>query len=127
MKSSTFAVVALAVPALTTPIFPSVTIQLANDLTGANAAAKLPADGAFHAIADLFDYTPINVNDSSGEARIIASSAQLIQFPQGVFCIIKENMNPVGVLNFLSTFTHLTMAGNNQLLDITKAHVNCQI
>jgi hypothetical protein len=128
MKSAIITIIALTAPVLTAPIFPAVTIQLSNDLTGANADAKLLADGTFYAIADLFDRTPININDTSGEARIIVSSAQLTQFPEGVFCIIKDdNMSRVSVLNFMSTFTDLAKAPNGQLLDVTEAHVNCQI
>ncbi|ORY03031.1 hypothetical protein BCR34DRAFT_605359 [Clohesyomyces aquaticus] len=61
--------------------YPEATVSVINDITGAHAPITLGADGSEHRVGDLFTGTPI---DNAG--TILATSAQLTMFPQGVEC-----------------------------------------
>jgi len=63
--------------------FPAITIQFANDMSGANADATLVANGTPNSVAHLFAGSSI---DNGGE--IIATSSQLVNFIQGLSCVV---------------------------------------
>ncbi|KAK6515953.1 hypothetical protein TWF281_004544 [Arthrobotrys megalospora] len=118
---SVFATAIIAAPAGTT--FPSVTVSLANDLSGANGHATIEANGQDRSISQLFKNTPVGTN-----GHVVASSAQLTNFPQGVFCIIKKGDAPIGILNFRRTFADLD--GNPHTAipqNLDGAILNCQV
>lgn len=107
---STFAVVlaffAASLIAAPTGSSPAITIQFANDISGRNADATLIADGNPNAVANLFAGSPI---DNGG--KIIATSAQLVNFPQGVFCVIKAFDGTV-ITNLNTDKTFADLDGN---------------
>jgi hypothetical protein len=84
MKSFIIAAISLfAATAFAQPAPATVTLQLANDFTGANIGKVIPADGSRHQISEFFAGSPV---DSNGD--ILASSAQLTAFPTHVQCAI---------------------------------------
>jgi hypothetical protein len=84
MKISTN--VALALAFLTSSVSataPSVTVQLANDQSGANANVNIRADGAKHRVESLWGHTSVARN-----GVVYASSTQLTAFQQDTVCKI---------------------------------------
>ncbi|KAF3914290.1 hypothetical protein ABW20_dc0101587 [Dactylellina cionopaga] len=118
---SFFAAAITAAPTGTT--FPSVTVSLSNDLSGANGIATIEANGVDRYISELFGNTPVGTG-----GYVVASSAQLTNFPQGVFCIIKKGDAPVGILNFMRTFADLDGNPNAAIpQNLDGAILNCQV
>ena len=114
-----FAATISAAPAITT----TVTVQLTNDLTGASGTTTVVADGTERSISSLFGNSGIAVN-----GQVLATSAQLTAFPQGVFCIIQNAGQNVGIFNFKKTFADLD--GNPDAAipqNLSGAILNCQV
>ena len=65
---------------------PSVTLSLINDQSGRNANAAIVADGGANHISQLFHGSA--VDDMTANHDILATSAQLIAFPQGIECTL---------------------------------------
>ena len=122
MKSAIFAVCSfLAAFGTASPTTPSVTLQLANDLSGANNNQVILADGTTHAIADLFAGTSVDVN-----GQIYVSSAQLTAFPTHVQCAIFKAQSLVTVLTQDKTFADLDGNPNAlTLVELDNAWVSC--
>lgn len=60
-----------------------VTVQLANDQSGANANVHVPVDGKKRPIAALWEKTPL-----ARKGAVYATSAQLTKFQQDSVCVI---------------------------------------
>ncbi|KAI8935060.1 hypothetical protein NX059_007658 [Plenodomus lindquistii] len=86
-------IVAPAISAAATPAsreaFPLVTVSIANDLTGANAAVTVFSDGLARNLIDLFSNTTI---DQHGV--IFGTSVQLIKFTPKTHCFF-QNYNDI--------------------------------
>jgi hypothetical protein len=114
-----FATSILAAPAT----FPTVTIQFSNDQTGANADVKVTANGNPNAVSTLFAGTSINKG-----GRIIATSAQLTQFVQGTFCVVKAGNTVIANLNTDKTFADLDGNHNAAIpTDVTNDVIICEV
>lgn len=81
--------------------FPSITISITNDLTGANAAVTVLSDGLARNLTDLFPGTAIDQHGA-----IVGTSAQLIKFNQKTHCFF-QNYNHIINLNKDQTFVDL--------------------
>jgi hypothetical protein len=122
MKSTIFALCSfLAAFGAAVPTTPTVTLQLANDLSGANNDQVILADGSTYAISDLFSGTSVDVN-----GQILVTSAQLVAFPTFVQCAIFEAQSLVTVLTQDHTFADLD--GNSATtipVELNNAWVSC--
>lgn len=96
---------------------PDVTVQLANDQSGANWAATFAADGSVHSINALYG------------SAIWASSAQLVNFPQNIVCFFSDaNWNVFADLTTQKTFVDLD--GNPDVatpISLDGAFVYCHV
>ena len=119
-----FAAVASAAPTIIARDFPTVTIQLSNDQSGANAAVPIVTDGTPTLIGSVFAGTSVDVN-----GEIIATSAQLTQFVQGTFCVIENFAGTVvAKLNTDSTFADLDGNPNAAVpTDVTGLAIICEV
>jgi hypothetical protein len=103
--------------------FDEVTVQLSNDLSGANAEVSIYADGTDEAIQNLFGSTVI-----AKGGKVLATSAQLVKFSNEVFCIIKKDERPIGVFNFRTTFAELDHKNGTAIpINLQGAVLNCQV
>ena len=92
---------------------PSVTISLSNDASGANGAATILADGNPNQVQTLFQNSPLFVPQINDE--ILATSAQLTSFPQGVSCIFQNAGKTFATLNVDTSFVEFSTP-NPQLI-----------
>ncbi|KAF7591412.1 hypothetical protein BBP40_001573 [Aspergillus hancockii] len=93
----------------------TVTVQLANDQSGANAGRTIPADGVKHSIVDLYGKTSVGDN---GVVR--ATSAQLVKFQENTVCKISQKQPAVDVtLNSRQTWKSLQGGATVKLQDAT--------
>ncbi|OGM45352.1 hypothetical protein ABOM_005557 [Aspergillus bombycis] len=80
----------LATSASATPFYygwsESVTVQLSNDWSGANAKAHVATDGRPHPIQELFDGS-----DIEKDGKIFATSAQLTKFHHNTVCRVLQS------------------------------------
>ncbi|GAM37253.1 hypothetical protein EIK77_000786 [Talaromyces pinophilus] len=99
-----------------------ITFTIINDQTGAQAAATVPIDGSVAAFQDLFGTSSLASN-----GRILATSSQLIAFPQGVDCIIYQTT--IDVIGHLTPeHTYLDLDGNPNAaipVDVSGDHITC--
>jgi hypothetical protein len=101
---------------------PSVTFSLANDQSGANAAASFPADGTSRTIASLFGTSSVASN-----GHVWATSAQLTAFPQTITCALTNNGVTIADLSAERTFADVDGNPNAAIpVDLTGALINCQ-
>jgi hypothetical protein len=124
MKSTFAAVLAVcAAAASAAPTYPTVTVQFSNDQTGANANVPVITDGTPYAVSTLFAGTAVDIN-----GRIIATSAQLTQFVQGTFCVVKAGDTVIGNLNTDKTFADLDGNPNAAIpTDLTGTVLICEV
>lgn len=119
-----FAISAVALPTtLTTRQSSSqLTFTIINDQTGAQAAATIPIDGTSHTFESLFGSSPLA---SNGE--ILATSSQLIAFPQVFDCaIINSAQAPVGYFNPSHTYVDLDGNPNAAVpVDVSGDSITC--
>ncbi|KAF2119431.1 hypothetical protein BDV96DRAFT_684030 [Lophiotrema nucula] len=97
-------------------------VSVINDQSSRNADATVAADGVANPIRDLFAKTAVDAN-----GRIIASSAQLIQFVDNVTCCFSKNGQLIPITGRL-TFADLD--GNKGVaipVDITDFTFECRI
>lgn len=81
----------------------TVTVQLANDHSGANANAKVPTDGHPHPIEVLWGHTAV-----STKGVVCASSAQLTKFEEDTKCkILQKHPHVEAELDARKTWTWL--------------------
>lgn len=103
--------------------FHTITIQLSNDQTRANADLSVIADGNTNAVSALFAGTSI---DNGG--RIIATSAQLTQFVQGTSCVVETGNTVIAILNTDETFANLDGNPNAAIpTDVTNDVIVCEV
>ncbi|KAE8156853.1 hypothetical protein BDV40DRAFT_67311 [Aspergillus tamarii] len=80
----------LTTSASATPFFygwsDSVTLQLSNDWSGANAKASVATDGKPHSIQELF-----GDSDLEKDGKIFATSAQLTKFHQNICRVLQRD------------------------------------
>lgn len=79
-----------------------VTVQLANDQSGANANVPVPADGKKRHIAALWGKTPL-----ARKGTVYATSAQLTKFQQDSVCEISGDHHLDAKLNARQTWVSL--------------------
>ena len=117
------ALVALTVAAPYTTPSQTVTIQLADDLSGSNVDATIPINGQKISIDGLFG----KLADAAG--NILATSAQLNAFPQIAFeCdIVNQDAITLGTLTPTKTFADLDGNPNETLLkNLNEGFIICQ-
>lgn len=98
-----------------------VTFVLSNDQSGAYASVNFPADGLDKSVESLFASTPIG---SSGQ--ILASSAQLSQFPGSINCVLEKYGSSLAT--FTTDHTFVDLDGNPSTafpVNLDQAHINC--
>lgn len=100
---------------------PSVTVSVINGITGYSAQATVPADGTVFTVPDLFQNSDI---DERGQ--ILATSAQLIQFVEGVFCSFNRDTTVVP-LNPTTTFTILNAEDVTSPALLNDVTFQCQV
>ncbi|KAJ5864459.1 uncharacterized protein N7529_006375 [Penicillium soppii] len=79
-----------------------VTVQLANDQSGANANVKVPADGEKRSIGSLWGWTAV-----AKDGVVFATSAQLVKFEQDTACEIFDDYYLDAKLNARQTWVSL--------------------
>lgn len=93
-----------------------VTIQLANDQSGANANVAVPTDGHKRSIKSLWGHTAV-----AKGGNVYASSAQLVAFQQDTVCeIFGDNLH--AELNARQTW--VSLAGG-KVINLDHAYVVC--
>ncbi|RAK96025.1 uncharacterized protein BO80DRAFT_417653 [Aspergillus ibericus CBS 121593] len=124
MKSiSAILVSLLATSVAAGPVVTTVTIALANDQTGAQGSAAIPADGSEQSIQNLYGNTGVG---TSGVVK--ASSAQLTNFQQTTNCVIKKYGSVLATLTAQRTYADLDGNPNAaQPVDLSGAVVRCTV
>lgn len=113
---------AVAAVPLETRSSPNVGFALSNDQSGAYSGVTFPADGTDKSIHSLFASTSVG---SSGQ--VLASSAQLSQFPGTINCVLKNNGATLATLTAQHTFVDLD--GNPAKatpVNLDHAYINCR-
>ena len=96
----------------------TVTVQLANDQSGANANVKVPTDNAPHPIGALWAHTSV---ESGGV--VSASSAQFNRFDQDSVCkIVQSNPHVDATLNSRQTWVSLAQG---KVVELAHAFIIC--
>jgi hypothetical protein len=95
----------------------TVTIQLANDHSGANANKCIPANGKKYPVSSFWGNTAL-----SQYGGLYATSGQLVAFKQNTACTIEC---PHGDLGFSARRTWLSFA-QGQLVNLQDATVSCE-
>lgn len=95
----------------------TVTIQLANDQSGANVNEAIPADGKKYVVRDYWGHSVL-----SEGGKIYATSAQLTAFQQSTVCIIEGSHVDVR-LDSRKTWTFLA---GGPVVDLSDATVSCR-
>ncbi|CAG5136949.1 uncharacterized protein ALTATR162_LOCUS21 [Alternaria atra] len=103
------------------PIVPQITVSLANDQTGTSAQATVLANGSVFTIPELFAHT--NIDNAN---RVVASSAQLTSFVEGVFCVFRENDRTIAINN-KQTFIFFDSDHPRALVDLNDVTFQCEI
>ncbi|KAF9737148.1 hypothetical protein PMIN06_001908 [Paraphaeosphaeria minitans] len=106
--SALFAATACALPAAQGSSAPATaTVSFINDQTGAHAPVVAPLDGTVINLYNVLTGTPVGVPN-----QVIASSAQLINYPQNVDCTINGiDGNQLGQLTARQTYVLLQSGG----------------
>ncbi|KAE8332161.1 hypothetical protein BDV39DRAFT_167411 [Aspergillus sergii] len=96
----------------------SVTVQLANDQSGANANVDIPADGNSRSVQALWGKTSVSTN-----GIVSASSAQLNKFQQTTHCQITQHPNVNAELDAQRTWTQF---GQGKVVQLSHAFIVCK-
>lgn len=118
---STLASAFLVSPVVYGIAFPPVTLSLINDQTGQSATTTVIADGSRSSLAQLFRNSNIDNN-----GRILASSAQLIDFVQGLFCVFQKG-NIIIPINDEKTFVRFDQSQPALLVDLEGVFLQCEV
>jgi hypothetical protein len=116
-----FVATAIAVP-LEARTAATVGFALSNDQSGAYSGVTFPADGADRTIPSLFGSASVG---SSG--HVLASSAQLTQFPGTISCTLKNN--GAVLATFTSQKTYAALGGNPAkaiVVNLDHGVINCR-
>ncbi|KAI5294262.1 hypothetical protein KEM55_006700 [Ascosphaera atra] len=131
----------------------AVTLNLANDLTGANADVRVPIDGYMRLIGDLYRGTSIAETTTSQEdnheddtkskagekekkqEHVYATSAMLTQWPSDVTfkCYLDSGEKRIGVLDHEHTSVvmlkdwNLKKKARSGLVDVADATIKCKM
>lgn len=99
-----------------------ITFTIINDQSGAQAAATVPIDGSVDTFEGLFGTSSLASN-----GKILATSSQLIAFPQGFECtIFKSTNNVLGY--FTPEHTYIDLDGNPNAaipVDVSGYSISC--
>lgn len=96
----------------------TVTVQLANEKSGANANVKVPTDGSKIPVQALWDKTPVSEN-----GIVSASSAQLTKFEQSTECkIVQRHPSVEASLDAKQTWTWLA---GGKVVELGRAFISC--
>ena len=118
-----FAASAFALPATQAAPVATATISFINDQSGAHAPIVAPLDGTTVNLYNALTGTPVGVPN-----QVLASSAQLIAYPQNVDCTIKNLGGTVlGELTARKTYVKLNAALPNTpaLVNLAGATMQC--
>lgn len=96
----------------------SATVQLANDMSGANADVAVPADGVPYPVEELWGATAV-----SQHGIVEATSAQLTQFEQETICTFYAQPNIETSLNSRQTWASFE---GGRVVDLCAAYVVCE-
>ncbi|PYH97177.1 hypothetical protein BO71DRAFT_146199 [Aspergillus ellipticus CBS 707.79] len=96
----------LAASISASPVIPTVTVAFANDQSGAQGSAAVPADGSQQSISSLYGSTPIGASGA-----VVASSAQLTSFQANTNCVVTNSKSAV-VGTLTADHTYLDLDGN---------------
>lgn len=125
MKSAIFASILFVATAIAAPLearaAATVGFALSNDQSGSYAGVTFPADGLDKTVSSLFGSTSVG---SSG--HVLASSAQLTQFPGTINCVLKNNGAVLATFTAQKTFADLD--GNPAKatpINLDNATINC--
>lgn len=126
MKSTIVATLLLAATAVAVPLearaAATVGFALSNDQSGAYAGVTFPADGTDKSIKSLFGSTSVG---SSG--HVLASSAQLSQFPGTINCALKNNGATIATFTAQKTFADLDGNPAKAIpINLDSAIINCR-
>jgi hypothetical protein len=111
----------LQASAYSKPVVPQITVSLANDQTGTSAQATILADGTVFRIPELFANT--NIDNAN---MVVASSAQLTSFVEGVFCVFWEGDRAIAINNE-QTFIFFDGDRPGALVDLKNVTFQCEI
>lgn len=99
-----------------------ITFTIINDQSGAQAAATVPIDGSVASFQTLFGTSSLASN-----GQILATSSQLIAFPQGVDCIIFQSAKAV-IGHLTPSHTYIDLDGNPNAaipVDVSGDSITC--
>jgi len=111
----------LQASAYSKPVFPPITVSLADDQTGTSAQATILANGTVFAIPALF----VNTGIDNGN-MVVASSAQLTSFVEGVFCVFREDDRAIAI-NSEQSFIFFDTDRPGALVDLSNVTFQCEI
>jgi hypothetical protein len=125
MKSAIATSLLLAATAIAAPLearaAATVGFALSNDQSGSYAGVTFPADGTDKTISSLFGSTSVG---SSG--HVLASSAQLTQFPGTINCVLKNNGAALATFTAQKTFADLDGNPAKAIpVNLDHATINC--
>ncbi|OGM49325.1 hypothetical protein ABOM_003586 [Aspergillus bombycis] len=95
----------------------SVTVQLSNEQSGANANVDIPTDGNQRSIQSLWGHTDVTV-----KGVVTASSAQFNKFQQTSHCKIVQQPDVNAELNAQQTWVSLNQG---KLVQLSHGHIRC--
>ncbi|KAJ5815148.1 hypothetical protein N7474_006925 [Penicillium riverlandense] len=117
INTAALAIAFLTTSGLAAPFYSptSVTVQLANDQSGANADIAVPADGQAYSIQQLYGSTAV-----AEHGLVFASSAQVVAFQQATSCTITGQSSPSVTLDSQRTWESF-----GGVVDLCSATITC--
>lgn len=115
--STLFASFSYAAPQYGATWKPTVTVQLANDQSGANADVVIPLDGVRRPVQELWGNTAVASN-----GLVFASSAQLTDFDQTAVCTFTEKPRLHATLDAEKTW----LSFGKSAVDLCSAFIVCK-
>ena len=99
------------------------TLGLSNDLTRSYATAKFPTDSLNHSLGVYFGGTSVSVG-----GVVKASSAQLVDMPSGVGCVITNNGTTIATLTNENTYADLDGNPDESVaINLMGADITCHV
>ncbi|KAE8421180.1 hypothetical protein BDV36DRAFT_292614 [Aspergillus pseudocaelatus] len=99
------------------PNVQTVSVQLSNDQSGANANVDVPTDGNRRSVQALWGHTSVSTN-----GVVTATSAQLTRFQQSTHCEITQQPNVDAKLDAQRTWVSLDQG---KLVQLGRASIVC--
>lgn len=101
----------------------SITLGLSNDLTRSYATAKFPTDSLNHSLGVYFGGTSVSVG-----GVVKASSAQLVDMPSSVSCVITNNGTTIATLTNENTYADLDGNPDESVaINLMGADITCHV